>query len=186
VVPALRRHRRDRQLPDALDRLASALRAGVTVGPALIELAPDIADPLGGELQRIARSIEHGAPIADALHEWALRGDSSRDVRLVAAALTIGARAGGEVARAVDGVAATLRERHELRAETRALATQARASASLLSVAPLVFAALVATVEPGAVAFLLTTPIGLACLVAGISLDAIGIVWMARITRGPA
>jgi tight adherence protein B len=46
-----------------------------------------------------------------------------------------------------------------------------------------VFAALVATVEPSALGFLCTTPAGLACLLLGIGLDALGAVWMARITR---
>jgi tight adherence protein B len=183
VVPSVRRSRRDRQLPDALDRLASALRAGDVVGPAMVALAQEVADPLGAELRTVAAQIEHGAPVADALAAWSSASDSSADVQMVAAALTIGARAGGEVARAVDGVAATLRERHELRAEVRALATQARASAAVLAGAPLGFAVLVAAVEPRAVGFLLTTPVGLACLIAGVGLDGLGVLWMARITR---
>ena len=116
---------------------------------------------------------------------WAGSDGASRDVRLVAAALTIGAGSGGEVARAVDGVAVTLRERHEVLAEARALATQARASAAVLATAPLVFALLVATVEPDAIAFLFTTPLGVGCLVLGLGLDVAGWLWMARITRSP-
>ena len=84
------------------------------------------------------------------------------------------------MARAVDRVAATLRERRELRAEVRALATQARASAGVLAVAPLAFAALVSTIEPGVVGFLVTTPVGLACLAVGLGLDGLGALWMAR------
>ena len=183
VLPGRRTARRDRQLPDALDRLGASLRAGDAIGPALVALAPAVADPLGGELQGVGRSIEHGGGVAEALARWAGAPHSSRDVRLVAAALTVGAGSGGEVARAVDGVAATLRERHEVAAEAHALATQARSSAALLVVAPLAFAGLVATVEPGAVAFLVTTPIGLACLLLGIALDVVGALWMARIVR---
>ena len=184
LLPSRRDDRRDRQLPDALDRLSSSLRAGTAIGPALVALARDVPDPLAPELRGVAWSIEHGRSAADALAAWSTTPRASRDVRLVAAALTVGAGAGGEVARAVDAIAATLRERHEVAAEARALATQARASAALLVTAPLVFTVLVATVEPGAVAFLLTTPVGLACLLLGIGLDAGGAVWMARITRG--
>jgi Flp pilus assembly protein TadB len=183
ALPDVRRRRRDRQLPHALDRLASALRAGDAIGPALAALAPEVAEPLGRELRAIAGLIDHGAPVTEALSAWSASKDSSDDVRMVAAALTIGARAGGAVARAVDGVAATLRERHELRAEVRALATQARSSAAVLATAPAGFALLVAAVEPRSIRFLLTTPAGLACLVAGIGLDAVGVLWMARITR---
>jgi tight adherence protein B len=182
-LPGRRAARRDRQLPDALDRLASALRAGERVGPALVALAPQLPDPLGVELRAVARAVEHGTSLGAALEAWNANPTASRDVRLTTAALTIGSGEGGEVARAVDGVAATLRERHELRAELQALATQARASAGVLAAAPLAFAVLVAAVEPGAVLFLLTSPIGVACLLGGLALDAVGVVWMARITR---
>jgi tight adherence protein B len=183
LVPGRRRRIRDRQLPDALDRLGSALRAGQAIGPALVHLAGEVVDPLGAELRTVGRSIEHGAPVRAALAAWAGAASASRDVRLVAAALTIGAGSGGEVARAVDGVASTLRERHEVLAEARALATQARASAGVLAAAPGAFAVLVATVEPGVVAFLLTHPVGAACLVLGVGLELVGVLWMARITR---
>ena len=183
ALPGRRDRRRDRQLPDALDRLGASLRAGEAIGPALVTLARAVPEPLGTELGRLTSSIERGRPLADALATWSDSHRASRDVRLVAAALRLGAGAGGEVARAVDAVAATLRERHEVAAEARALATQARSSAVLLVTAPVAFTLLVGSVEPRAVAFLLTTPVGLACLVLGVGLDAAGAAWMARSTR---
>jgi tight adherence protein B len=186
AAPGRRLDRRDAQLPDALDRLAAALRAGQAIGPALVELAATAPDPLGPELRRVAGRLAHGASVAAALAHWAGAPGTSADVRLVAAALTLGAEAGGEVARAVDRISVTLRERAELRGEVRALATQARASAAVLTLAPLGFAALVATVEPDAIAFLLTTPVGLVCLALGLALDAAGAAWMSRITRSAA
>jgi tight adherence protein B len=181
--PSRRSRRRDGQLPDSLDRLASSLRAGLAVGPAVIELAAVADEPLAGDLRPIREALVHGTPATVALAAWGERPDASADVRLVVAALSLGAQAGGEVARAVDRIAGTLRERREVEAEVRALATQARASAVLLAVAPLAFAGLVATIEPGAVAFLVTDPVGLGCLLLGIGLDALGAAWMHRITR---
>jgi tight adherence protein B len=102
-------------------------------------------------------------------------------VALATTAIGLGGRTGGEVARALDRVAATLRERRELRAEVRALATQARASAGVLIVAPPAFALLASTVEPGVAGFLLTSPAGLGCLGAGLALDGLGAHWMGRI-----
>jgi len=181
--PRRRRRRRDEQLPDALDRLASALRAGSAIGPALGALAAQVDEPLRHDLQPVARAVDRGEPVAAALRCWAEGPAASADVRLVAAALSLGADAGGEVARAVDRVAGTLRERRELQAEVRALATQARASAGVLAVAPIAFTGLVTTIEPPAGAFLFTTPVGVGCLVGGIALEAAGASWMARITR---
>jgi tight adherence protein B len=184
VRPGRRRRRRDAQLPDAMDRVASALRAGDAVGPALQGVARDVPEPLGGELQQVAGAVARGASVADALGGWTRSDDTTPDVQLVVAALTLGAGAGGELARAVDGIASTLRERQELRGEVRALATQARASAAVLAAAPVAFALLVASVEPASAAFLVTEPAGVACLVLGAGLEVAGGVWMERITRG--
>jgi Flp pilus assembly protein TadB len=70
-----------------------------------------------------------------------------------------------------------------MQAEVRALATQARASAGVLAIAPVAFAGLVATVEPRAVAFLVASPLGVACLLLGLGLEGAGAAWMAHITR---
>lgn len=182
VRPQRRLARRDAQLPDALDRLAAALRAGQAIGPALGDLVRSAPEPLASDLRRVDGAIAQGVSVEVAMEAWAARPDASADARLVAAALGLGAHAGGEVARAVDRIAATLRERRELRGEVHALATQARASAAVLAIAPVGFTGLVATVEPGVVAFLVTTPVGLACLALGLGLEASGAAWMARIT----
>jgi tight adherence protein B len=186
LMPGRRIARRDAQLPDALDRLAAALRAGRAIGPALADLATEVADPLRAELRGVTRAVEGGLSLSRALEGWAGAPGASADVRLVAAALTVGASAGGQVARAVDGIAATLRDRASIAAEVRALSTQARSSAVVLAIAPPAFTALIATIEPSSAAFLITTPVGLACLIVGLGLDALGAVWMARITRAAA
>ena len=178
--------RRDAQLPQALERLASSVRAGSALGPAFAAMARSTPEPLGHELRTTAAEVEHGAGLATALDRWSDRPHSGSEVRLAAAALCLAADAGGEVARSVDRVAATLRERRELRAEVRALATQARASAGVLAAAPLAFTALVSSVEPAAITFLLTSPVGLICLAAGLTLEALGAAWMAHILRSAA
>lgn len=179
-----RRHdRRDAQLGPFLERLAAALRAGLTLRAACTAGARGAPPPLGHDLRPLADALDHGEALEAALARWGSAVGAGPEVRLVAGALALGAQAGGEVARAVDGVAATLRERREVRAEAAALATQARASAALLVVAPLGFAAVLTSVQPGTVAFLVGTPAGLACLGAGVALDAVGAWWMARIVR---
>jgi tight adherence protein B len=178
--------RRDGQLPEALERMASSLRGGRSVGGALLDVAAATDAPLGPELQRAASALDHGADLDHALAGWRSTAPATPDLALAVTAIGLGGDAGGEVARALDRVAATLRERRELRAEGRALATQARASAGLLTIAPLAFAAIVSTIEPGIPEFLLTTPVGLVCLAVGLALDGVGALWMARIVREAA
>lgn len=184
VAPLVhRRHldRRDGQLPAFLERLAGALRAGATPPQAFVEVAAAAPEPLRSELLVVVAEVSHGAGMPASLHRWARQPRSSPAVRLAATALGLGVEAGGEVARSIDRVASTLRERGELRAEVHALATQARTSAAVLALAPVAFLVLISGIEPGVAHLLLTTPLGLLCLVGGISLDAGGAVWMSRI-----
>ena len=102
---------------------------------------------------------------------------------MVVAALALGAVSGGPHARAVDGLAGTLRERSRLEGEVGVLAAQARASALVITVAPLAFALLAAATDPSAADFLVRSPAGLACLAGGLALDGAAAAWMAQIVR---
>jgi tight adherence protein B len=173
--------RRTAQLPDALDAVAAGLRGGLAL-PAAIAGATSVGPPLGDELAAVARDVGAGRPLADAVGRWqATAGDTH--TALAAAALTVAAEVGGPGARAVDGAAASLRERLGAEAETAALATQGKASAAVLTLAPLGFAFLLASLDPAAGRFLLGTPIGWLCIALGLALDGVGAWWMARLVR---
>lgn len=185
-----RRHLRARalvkrrsQLPPALERLAVALRSGSSLPVALAEAGRATPEPLGRELEALALGAGRGQPVAAVLDGWTRRHDDP-GTRLAATALILATVVGVASARAVDGVAATLRERLELGAERRAHASQARASAVVLSAAPLVFALLLGVSDGAAGRFLLQSRAGWACLAGGLGLDALGAWWMARLTRG--
>jgi tight adherence protein B len=180
---AARRHLRAAQLPQALDRLAASLRSGISLPTALTEAATATPTPLGDELAALADQATRGRPIAAALDDW-VRSHDDPATRLTATALVLATRVGSAPARAVDGVAATLRERQDLAAERRALSTQARTSAMVLAAAPIVFAAALTAGDTAAAHFLLTQPAGWTCLTIGLALDAAGAWWMSRLTRG--
>jgi tight adherence protein B len=191
VTPLLaRRRRRARalvarrgQLPPALERLAAALRSGSSLPVALGEAGRATPQPLGPELGALALGAGRGQPMAAVLDGWTLRHDDP-STRLAATALVLATVVGVTPARAVDGVAATLRERLELGAERRALASQARTSAVVLSAAPLVFAVLLGMSDGAAGRFLLHSPAGWACIAGGLGLDALGAWWMSRLMQG--
>jgi tight adherence protein B len=182
---ARRARRRQAQIPEALERLASALRSGSSLPQALAEAGRSTAEPLGPELAGLARDAGRGRSLLDVLDGWAACHDDHA-TRLAATALALAAGVGAAPARAVDGVAATLRERLELAGERRALATQARTSATVLSAAPVGFALLLGLTDGAAGRFLLGTPQGWACLIVGVGLDVLGAVWMQRLTQSEA
>jgi tight adherence protein B len=183
------RHRRsarsDAALPAALELMARALRSGASLPQAVGAAARSCAAPLDAELEAVATEVDAGRPLVDALDRWAARCPTS-SVELAVAALGLAATTGGTPARAVDGVASTLRERHALAREVRALSSQARASAIVIAAAPLAFAVLAGAADGRTSRFLLRTGAGLACLAAGLALDGLAAVWMLRITRAVA
>jgi len=173
----------ERDLPGLLEAVARSLRTGATL-PLALEEAAGGRSAAADELRAALAEVDAGRPLAEALAGWAQRRPLPA-VRLASAALVVALGVGGAPARAVDGVAATLRERVEVDREVRALATQARTSAAVIVLAPLAFALLGALGDDRAAAFLFTTAPGLACQVSGLALDGLGAWWMARLTRSP-
>lgn len=180
---AAARRRRTDQIPAALDRLATAIRTGSSLPQALGEVGAALAPPLGPELASLGRAASRGRPVAEVLDDWSTRHDDPA-TRLAATSMVLATVVGSTPAQAVDGVAATVRERLDLAAERRALGTQARTSALVLAVAPLAFAALLVAGDTAAAGFLFGEPAGWLCLTAGLALEAAGAAWMARLTRG--
>ena len=188
VVERVLRSRRARQadaaLPVALESVARSLRSGATLGHAVGEAAAAVPGEVGADLARVAdHAVAAGLVVA--LDAWA-GARPSATVRLAATALILAADTGGAAAAAVDGLAATLRQRLAAAADVRALATQARLSAAVIGAAPVAFAVMSSAADHRAGEFLLGTPAGLACLAAGVALDVTGLLWMARITRAAA
>ncbi len=171
-------------LPPVLEATARGLRAGASLPVALATAATAAAPAVAPDLATVVSGAARDGLVA-ALDRWAVER-ALPGVRLAAAALALAAEVGGGGARALDGVALTLRQRQAAAGEVRALATQARLSAVVLTVAPLLFAALAATADPRTASVLLRSPLGQGCLAIGLLLDAAGAAWMARITRAGA
>jgi tight adherence protein B len=169
-------------LPSLLDDIARAVRSGSSLPHACAEAAAAGSDAVRVELAAVVARAGRGLPLATALGHWS-RQHRSPDVRVAGAALSLAASAGGARARAVDGVASTVRERRAAAAEVRAQSAQARLSAIVIGLLPVAFLLWAVGTDGRTAAFLVADPIGWMCLVAGILLDAIGALWMRRILR---
>ena len=176
--------RLEQALPGALEAVARSLRSGASLRQAVEEagMASGPSRVLAGELSRAAAEAAQGASLVTALEAVGARRPLP-GVRLGVAALCLGAETGGAQARAVDGVAATVRERLAVAAELKALSSQARISALVIGVAPLGFGAFAAATDPRTSEFLLHTPAGLILLVTGLALDGLGWLWMQRLAQ---
>lgn len=177
--------RLERELPVALEAVARSLRSGASLRQAVAEAADVTPGRLGRELRVVAAQVARGGTLLEALEALAERRPLP-GVRLAVAALCLGVETGGAQARAVDGVAATLRDRLGVAAEVRALASQARVSAVVIGLAPVAFGGFAAATDPRTAQFMFQTPAGLVLLAVGITLDGLGWLWMQRLARVPA
>ena len=172
----------ERALPGALESVARSLRSGGSLRQAVAEAAAVTPAALGSELETVAAAADRGTPLVSALEGWGARCPRA-GVSLAVAALCLGAETGGAQARAVDGVAATLRERLAVEGEVRALTSQTRASMLVIAAAPIAFCGFASATDSHTSSFLFRSPFGLVCLVAGIALDVVGAFWMRRLCR---
>lgn len=166
-----------------LDALARATAGGCTLAQALAAL-PDVRRrPFASLVQRAVAERGPVTTLARALRstldaQWA----TSTECRLALTVLVLIAEVGGSAPHALDRAAAAVRERRAALAERRAHAAQARLSATVLSVVPAGFAVWSALSDRRVAAFLLHSGTGGLCLAAGLTLNAIGWWWSARIT----
>jgi tight adherence protein B len=169
-------------LPVLLEDVARGVRSGVSLRQACVE-ATASGGPATTGLAGAVADAERGQPLADACTRWATTAATPEE-RLAAGALALAAAAGGPQARAVDGVAATLRERRAVAAEIRAHSAQARLSAVVIGALPGAFLLWALATDRRTAAFLVAGPAGWACLGAGLGLELTGAIWMRRLLRG--
>ncbi len=160
-----------------LDAIARQVRSGSSLTSAAIDEI-DPASPLGGVVDRLAT----GGSLVEALAGVRPRHP---DLALTVQALSATAHLGGPIAATLDEAAGVLRERAAARSERRAHASQARLSARVLTIVPLVFAAWSAVASQRTRDVYVTTVAGGLCAVCGLALNFVGWRWIKRII-GPA
>jgi len=136
------------QLPDNLQVLASALRAGHSFIGALSVVVNDAPEPAKSEFQRVVADEQLGVPIDDALHVVVERMQS-RELEQVALVAALQRETGGNTAEVLDQVTDTIRERFELRRTVQTLTAQGRMSRWVLTILPLFLLLAITLINPG-------------------------------------
>jgi tight adherence protein B len=135
------------QLPDNLQVLASALRAGHSLVGALSVVVDDSPEPARSEFRRVIADEQLGVPLEDALEVVAVRMDST-DLRQVGLVAALQHETGGNTAEVLDRVAETVRERFELRRLVRTLTAQGRLSRWILTGLPVFLLIIITLLNP--------------------------------------
>jgi tight adherence protein B len=154
-----RRRRIEAQALDAMQLLASGLRAGYSVPQAIALVAKHSPQPTASEFALAAQEISVGVQLADAIQRLSRRTANS-DYNLVAIIVRVQHEVGGNLAQILDSVGNTLRERFELRRQVKALTAQQRLSSMVLTCLPFGLLILLFVMDRQFVDPLFSQPIG--------------------------
>jgi tight adherence protein B len=147
------------QLPDNLQVLSSALRAGHSLVGALSVVVADAPDPSGREFRQVLADEQVGMPLDDALRRVAVRMDN-RDLEQVALVAALQRETGAGAAEVLDRVAETVRERAALRRLIRVLTAQGRMARWIVSALPIFLLLVISVLNPDYMKPLFTKPVG--------------------------
>ncbi|MGH3321881.1 MAG: type II secretion system F family protein [Streptosporangiaceae bacterium] len=162
--------------------LSVELRAGRTPADALQYAVTVLQPPLSEELRGVVPVAHDGGDVCAALQEAGRRPGAEALVRL-AVCWRVGASAGAGLASAIERLADTLRAEEQHRDEVNAHLAGPRATARLLAGLPALGLAMASFLGARPAAFLLEGPYGLTCLVLGVGLDVLGLLWTRRLAR---
>ena len=172
-----------RQIPDVIEAVVGATRAGLPVFEAFRGIARDALSPTREEFSQLVNEITLGATPAEAL--MALhRRTKVTEYAIFSVTLAVQSRSGGRLVETIQGLAETVRQRVAINGRAKALAAEAKLSANVLSVLPAIGGAIMSTMQPGFLHPLLFNPKGQRLLAIGIGLLVLGTLAMRKMING--
>ena len=183
------RHKRNKrfykfeeQLPEAIDMLGRAIRAGHPLSSGLKMVSDEAGEPVASEFRRAHEEHRFGLAFEDALLAMA---DRVRivDVRILVTAILIQREVGGNLAEILDNLATVIRARFTIRRQLRVYTAQGRFSGYVLAILPIAVGAAVYSLNPSYIMLLFTDPIGKLMLITAVIFQLIGFLWIRKIVN---
>lgn len=171
------------QLPDALDLVCRALRAGRAFGDALRLAATELPAPVGEELVQVSEEHRLGIDLRDCLGNLLVRNPKNWDLRLFVGSALLQRETGGNLIEMLEHLAETVRDRLIFESKVEALTAEVRFSAWVLGLLPFLVACLLLLVQPLYLAPLISTQLGRFMLVFGVLSLSVGAVTMRRLAQ---
>lgn len=135
-------------LPEAVDLMGRAMRAGYSLPSSFVMVADEVADPLGPEFRRTAEELNYGLPFREALlnlqHRYPLE-----DLRFLITAVLLQKETGGNLVELLDNIGMLLRARINLRQKVRVYTAQGRMTGVILVAIPFILFVLLNLIHPG-------------------------------------
>ncbi len=180
----MRRRRRLRkfakQLPDALELIARALRAGHSLSAGFHLVADEMSEPICVEFNRVFEEQNLGIPMDEALNSMTDRVPNL-DLKFFVTSVILQRQTGGDLAEILDKIGELIRERFKIWGQVQALTGEGRLSGIvLLALPPALFLA-VYRLNPEYVMVLFTDPMGKQMLAGGVILQILGALVIRKI-----
>ena len=170
-------------LPDAIDMMGRALRAGHSMVASINTVAEQSAEPVKTEFHEVFKQQNYGMPLRDALNQM-LDHVPSQDLKVLVTGILVQKETGGNLAEILDRTAAVIRERLRIQGEIRTHTAQGRLTGWILCSLPIVMLFMINFINPGYSNILIDTPIGHKLIYLGIGLLATGAMAIRQIING--
>jgi tight adherence protein B len=168
------------QLPDAIDLIARAVRAGHPLSEGLRMVAEEAPEPLAAEFRVTFEEQKFGLPFEEALLGLGDRVEIV-DVRILITGILVQREVGGNLSEILEQIAETMRARFALKRQVRVYTAQGRMSGYTLAALPILVGVMIALINPGYLSTLFQETLGKGLLVGAGVLQGIGFLWIRRI-----
>jgi len=172
-----------RQLPDTVQLVVSATRAGLPVSEAFQAIAHEMSSPTRDEFVRITNELAMGISADQALLNMHRRTGVT-EYAIFAVTIGVQTRSGGRLAETIQNLADTVRDRLTIAARARALAGEAKISAVIMAGLPIVAGIMLSIVRPGHLDPLFHDPRGIRMFLFGVTTLILGALTMRQLIRG--
>ena len=168
------------QLPDAIELIARAVRAGHPLSEGLRMASEEASEPLASEFRITFDEQKFGIPFEEAMLGLADRVEVV-DVKILITAILVQREVGGNLTEILEQIAETMRDRFNLRRQVRVYTAQGRMSGYTLGALPIFVGLMISMINPDYMEVLIKEPFGNALLATAALLQGIGFLWIRRI-----
>lgn len=170
------------QLELVLRLMASGLRAGLALRQSLVLVIDELDDPARTEFMRVVGQANIGQSVYDALDGMARRMPSE-ECSMMVRAIRIQSQTGGNLAKVLEHLASTIKERRRVYRKMRALTAEGRMTGWVIALLPVIVGLMIVLLQPKMRDALLFTWVGHIVLVFVLLLEGAGIAMLRRIMR---
>jgi tight adherence protein B len=172
----------EEQLPDAVDVMKRAMRAGHPFNACLKLVSEDMEDPIAREFEQTFADVNYGSDLRRALLGLLLRVPSTNLMAVVTAVL-IQKETGGNLAEIFERISQVIRSRFRFGRRVRTLSAEGRLSAWILTLVPIVLFGVLWITTPTYLPPLLENPTGQKMLIFAVVMMVVAVFWMRKLIR---